>query len=136
MVTPPIRIHHIAFAESEAAVGLSAFTALLGLSVEHSEQAEGFVERMLPVGNCSVQALTATGDGIVQKFITRRGAGLHHIAFEVGDIAAELSRLASAGAELIDETPRLGGMGTRIAFVHPRTFGGVLVELVEEPTGC
>ena len=131
LVRRPIRIHHVAFAESGDSIALQAFTSLLGLEVAHAEQAPGFVERILPVGECSVQSLTASGDGIVERFVSRRGPGLHHIAFEVDDLAAELGRLRTAGAELIDEAPRPGGMGTRIAFLHPRTFGGILVELVE-----
>ena len=131
LVRRPIRIHHIAFAESGDAVALQAFTSLLGLEVTHTEQAPGFVERMIPVGECSLQSLSADGDGVVERFVSRRGPGLHHVAFEVDDLGAELERLRAAGAELIDETPRPGGTGTMIAFLHPRTFGGILVELVE-----
>lgn len=131
LVRHPLRIHHVAFAESGDAVALQAFTTLLGLEVAHSEDAPGFVERMLPIGECSLQSLAATGHGIIERFVDRRGPGLHHIAFEVEDLGAELARLRAAGAELIDDAPRPGGMGTMIAFVHPRTFGGILVELVE-----
>jgi methylmalonyl-CoA/ethylmalonyl-CoA epimerase len=68
----------------------------------------------------------------VQQAVQRRGTGLHHIALQVDDVAAALTELAAAGAQLVDPVPRPGGMGTLIGFVHPRSVGGVLVELVQE----
>lgn len=126
-------IHHVAFAEPAGAIGLRAFTSVLGLSVAHTEHAEGFTERMLPVGDCHLQALEATGDGVVSRSITRRGPGLHHIAFAVKDLDRAMEALREQGIPLIDERPRAGGMDTMIAFVHPRAFAGVLVELVHNP---
>ena len=86
---------------------------------------------MFPVGDSFVQTLEAYGDGVVQRFLDKRGPGLHHVAFEVDGIDAALADLLEQGVRLVDETPRAGGMGTRIAFVHPSAFGGMLVELVE-----
>ena len=80
----------------------------------------------------SVQTLEATGDGVVRRFLDKRGPGLHHIAFEVDAIEPALVDLDGRGVQLIDREARAGGMGTRIAFLHPAAFGGVLVELVEE----
>jgi methylmalonyl-CoA/ethylmalonyl-CoA epimerase len=82
-----------------------------------------------------VQTLEATGEGVVQRFLDRRGPGLHHVAFEVDRIDAAVESLRARGVRLVDEEPRAGGMGTRIAFVHPSAFGGMLVELVELPAG-
>jgi methylmalonyl-CoA/ethylmalonyl-CoA epimerase len=128
------RIHHVAFAEDEGAHLVRRLGELFGLEVGSEEAAPGFVERMLPVGDCWLQALEATGDGVVSRSLAARGPGLHHIAFEVDDLTAVLDHLQRQGVELIDREPRTGGGGHRIAFVHPRSFGGVLVELVESST--
>lgn len=123
-------LHHVAFTEHHTEV-TDALQRLFGLTVAHTEAAEGFTERMLPTGPCYLQALEPTGDGVVQRAVQRRGTGLHHIALQVDDVAAALTELAAAGAQLIDPVPRPGGMGTLIGFVHPRSVGGVLVELVQ-----
>ncbi|MCR1784780.1 VOC family protein [Nocardioides carbamazepini] len=125
------RIHHVAFAEEEGAVLVGRLRELFGLEVDSEESALGFVERMLPVGECHLQALEATGEGVVRSSLARRGPGLHHVAFEVDDLAAVLRHLEDNGVELIDRQPRRGGGGHLIAFAHPRSFGGILVELVE-----
>ena len=123
-------LHHVAFTEHHTEV-TDALQRLFGLKVAHTEPAEGFTERMLPAGKCYLQALQPTGPGVVQQSVQRRGTGLHHIALQVDDVAAALTELAAAGAQLIDPVPRPGGMGTLIGFVHPRSVGGVLVELVQ-----
>jgi methylmalonyl-CoA/ethylmalonyl-CoA epimerase len=110
------------------------------LEVEpHEEEGPGFIERMFSVGGSFVQTLEASGDGVIQRFLDTRGPGLHHVAFEVDGIDAALEYLRGEGVRLVDEEARAGGMGTRIAFVHPSAFGGMLVELVEpasaEPSG-
>ena len=130
-------LHHVAFTEHHTEV-TDALQHLFGLKVAHTEPAEGFTERMLPAGPaapgkpCYLQALQPTGDGVVQRAVQRRGTGLHHIALQVDDVAAALTELSAAGVQLIDPVPRPGGMGTLIGFVHPRSVGGVLVELVQE----
>ena len=126
-------IHHVAFAHDSGEVVVNALTSILGLEVEHVEDGDGFTERMIPAGPCYVQTLEATGPGVVAKFIGKRGSSLHHIAFEVSDIDGAMADLVERGVDLIDTRPRPGGMGTRIAFAHPRSFGGLLVELVEVP---
>ena len=127
----PLRIHHVAFAHTPTSAPHDRFAELLGVAVCHEEVGPGFIERMLPVGDGFVQTLEATGPGVVGKFVTKRGSALHHIAFEVEDIEEHVRRLRSLGVRLIDEHPRPGGMDTMIAFVHPREFDGLLVELVE-----
>ena len=87
---------------------------------------------MYPAGNAYVQTLEAEGDGLVQRFLDRRGPGLHHVAFAVDAIDTALADLDARGVSLIDREARPGGMGTRIAFLRPSATGGVLVELVEE----
>lgn len=101
------------------------------MPVCHQEDGPGFTERMLPVGNGFLQTLEAGGPGVVSKFVDKQGSALHHIALEVEDLDGYLQWLRSKGVRLIDEQPRPGGMGTLIAFIHPREFGGLLVELVE-----
>lgn len=128
-----LRVHHVAFAHREGEQPHAALERLLGLRVTHSEDAGDFTERMIPAGDCYVQLLEATGPGVVQRFLDRRGPALHHIAFAVADLDAALAELREAGARLVDEHARPGGMGTRIAFLHPSEVGGLLVELVEEP---
>lgn len=127
------RLHHVAFAHGQGERPADAFAALLGIGVVSTEEADGFTERMSAVGDCYLQTLESTGPGVVQRFLDRRGSALHHVAFTVDDLDATLAGLSAAGARLVDEQPRPGGMGTRIAFVHPSSFGGLLVELVEEP---
>ena len=88
---------------------------------------------MLPIGESRVELLEPTSDDSpISKFLEKRGGGIHHIAVEVDDIVAALERLKSQGARLIDEAPRLGAEGCLVAFVHPATTGGVLLELVQE----
>jgi methylmalonyl-CoA/ethylmalonyl-CoA epimerase len=127
-------VHHVAFAHDAASPVLDALRELLDLEVAHVEPGAGFIERMLPTGDgCHVQLLEACGPGVVDKFIERRGPALHHLAFAVIGLDELLAELKDRGVRLVDETPRLGGMGTRVAFIHPSVFGGLLVELVEEP---
>jgi len=127
-----IGLHHIAFAHPPGSGTEQALGKFLGLASSHEEQGPGFVEKMLPIStDCYVQLLEATGDGVVTEFVSHRGSALHHIAFEVTNIDAAIAGLRSAGARLVDDKPRPGGLRTRIAFVHPSSFDGLLVELVE-----
>ena len=123
------RLHHVAFAHwGDDAPGQLA--DLLGLPCVAEEHADGFVERMLPAGDSFVQLLEGTGPGVVGRFLERRGPGLHHIALEVSDLDEAVADLIERGVRMVDHTPRPGGMGTQIAFVHPAASGGLLVELV------
>ncbi len=95
---------------------------------------QGVEEAMLPVGGSFVQLLQPLDShSPVGRFLAKRGEGMHHVAFAVADIDAALAHLSEQGARLIDESPRIGGRGARIAFVHPKEFAGTLIELVEHP---
>jgi len=107
---------------------------VLGLRVDSTDEIaeQGVRVAMLAVGETHVELLEAlTPDSPVGKFLTKRGPGIHHIALEVDDIAASLADLKSKGARLIDETPRAGAGGCLVAFVHPSSTDGVLLELVQ-----
>jgi methylmalonyl-CoA epimerase len=89
---------------------------------------------MLPLGESRIELLEPTSDDSpISKFLEKRGGGIHHIAVEVDDIEASLKQLKERGARLIDESPRVGAEGCLVAFVHPGTTGGVLLELVQTP---
>lgn len=124
-------IHHVAFAHGDEGPG-DALATVLGLQCGHAEAADGFREEMFPVGDGALQLLAATGPGVVTTFLERRGPGLHHVALRVDDVAAIIADLAARGVEMVDHVPRMGGAGTMIAFAHPRAFGGMLVEFVED----
>ena len=125
-----VGLHHVAFAHGPGTGPEEALGSVLAVT-PHEESGPGFIERMFPVGRAFVQTLEASGDGVVKRFLDRRGPGLHHVAFEVDGIDEALESLREDGVRLVDEEARSGGMGSRIAFVHPSAFGGVLMELVE-----
>jgi methylmalonyl-CoA/ethylmalonyl-CoA epimerase len=129
-----VKIDHIAIAVKSLDETLATYKAIWELEPDHVDTigTDHITEAMLPIGDAHIQLLEATDDeSTVAKFIERRGEGLHHIAVRVPDIEVALARLKDAGAELIDTEPRIGGGGHRVAFVHPKTTHGVLVELVE-----
>lgn len=129
-----IQIDHVAIAVRSLDDALTTYKDVWKLEPDHIERGETdkITEAMLPIGNVHLQLLEPTDDeSTVAKFIERRGEGLHHIAIRVQDIEAALDELRKAGAELIDAEPRIGGGGHRVAFVHPKTTHGLLVELVE-----
>ena len=106
----------------------------LGLELHEVEVVadQGVRTAMLPLGESRIELLEATGDDTpVGKFLAKRGPGIHHVCVEVADIAAKLAQLKEQGIRLIDEQPRRGAGGMLVAFVHPASTGGVLVELVE-----
>jgi methylmalonyl-CoA/ethylmalonyl-CoA epimerase len=108
--------------------------ARFGLRPSRDASAEGLRIAFLPVGDSQLELLEPTGpDTVVGKFIERRGEGLHHLCFEVNDLQAALTELTRQGVELIDRSPRPGIDG-KVAFIHPRSCGGVLIELVEKPS--
>lgn len=131
-----LNLDHVAVAVHDLEAAIDRHRALYGVGPSSREvvEAQGVEEAMIPAGGSHVQLLAPLGpDTPVGRFLERRGEGLHHIAYAVGDIVAALEHLRAEGAALVDEEPRMGGGGRRIAFVHPRSFGGVLVELVEVP---
>jgi methylmalonyl-CoA/ethylmalonyl-CoA epimerase len=126
-------IHHLGIAVDDLDVAVELYGELFGAQLEGRERLEdqGVDTASLRIGDDHVELLAALGDETpVGKFLASRGPGMHHVAFRVDDVAAELRRLAAEGVELIDETPRSGAFGTTVAFVHPRAAGGVLAELV------
>jgi len=129
-----LKISHIAIAVEDLEAAEKAFETLLGNKVELVEEVPDQKVRigMIPVGESKIELAGPTDpSSTISKFIRRRGEGIHHICFEVENVKSELSRLKAAGFQLIDEQPRLGADGHLIAFIHPRTTGGVLVELSE-----
>ena len=129
-----MKVDHIGIATPKLEEALGFWRDALGLAVVHTEVVEeqGVRVAMLPVGEPRVELLEPTHDeSPVAKFLSKRGPGIHHVAVRVEDIRASLARLKAAGARLIDEEPRTGAGGCLIAFVHPQSSGGVLLELVE-----
>ncbi|HVE93229.1 MAG TPA: methylmalonyl-CoA epimerase [Actinomycetota bacterium] len=129
-----LRVDHIAIAVRSLTDALESFATVWGLEPDRVEtiESDGVVEAMLRVGNSHLQLLSAThADSTVGRFLERRGEGLHHICIRVPDIEAAMARVAERGGELIDQKPRIGGGGHRVAFVHPKSSSGVLIELVE-----
>jgi methylmalonyl-CoA/ethylmalonyl-CoA epimerase len=130
------RIEHIAIAVADLDAAIELYKKVWGLEVEHREVVEdqGVEEAMLPLGETYIQLLAPlSADSTVGRFIERRGGGLHHIAYEVDNIEEALQQLKKEGVSLVDEAPRRGSRGTKVAFVHPRGNMGLLVELVEIP---
>lgn len=126
-------IHHIGVAVSDLDEALSTYERLFGGRLEARERmpSQGAEAAALIVGDSRVELLAATGDDTpVGRFLARRGPGMHHIAYEVRDIASELARLDGEGVELVDAELRPGLYGLQVAFLHPDAVHGVLTELV------
>jgi methylmalonyl-CoA/ethylmalonyl-CoA epimerase len=129
-----LKIDHLGIAINSIEGGKKFWTDVLGLVCEGTETVEPqqVTTAFFPVGESEVELLESTSpDGPVAKYIEKRGQGIQHVAFRVKDIEAALSELKAKGVRLIDETPRRGAGGARIAFLHPKATGGVLVELCE-----
>ena len=130
-----MKINHLGIATKSISEALKFWQDSLGLENVHTEEVEEQKVRvaMLPIGESRVELLEPTSeDSPISKFLEKRGGGIHHIAVEVEDIEASLAKLKAEGARLIDETPRIGAEGCLIAFVHPTTTGGVLLELTQK----
>ena len=130
----PYNIDHVAIAVEDLDRALGEMQRQYGVVPVRRERVEeqGVEEAMIAIGGSQVQLLCPLGpDTPVARFLQRRGEGLHHIAFAVADIEVALAHLAAGGTRLVDERPRIGGSGHRIAFVHPTAFAGTLIELVE-----
>lgn len=129
-----MKINHLGIATKEIDEALKFWGEALGLENIHTEIVEDQKVRvaMLPIGESRVELLEPTSeDSPISKFLEKRGGGIHHIAVEVDDIVAAIAQMKEKGAILIDETPRIGAEGCLIAFVHPKSAGGVLLELVQ-----
>jgi methylmalonyl-CoA epimerase len=127
-------IDHIGVAVEDLEATLEIYNEKFEMAVQYREVVEeqGVEAVLLEIGGGHVELLRPLGpDTPVGKFIEKRGFGMHHVAYRVDDVQAELDRLKALGLELIDETPRIGIRGSTVAFVHPLSAGGVLTELVK-----
>jgi methylmalonyl-CoA/ethylmalonyl-CoA epimerase len=132
------RIDHIGVATEDLDEAIALYRDTLGMPVTHREtvESQGVEAVLLDVGEGHVELLRPLGpDTPVGKYLEKKGPGLHHVAYAVDDIEGVLDNLKEAGIELIDSEPRVGIRDSRVAFVHPRSTGGVLTELVE-PSGA
>jgi methylmalonyl-CoA/ethylmalonyl-CoA epimerase len=132
------RIDHIGVAVEDLDAAIALHEATYGMALVHREivTEQGVEAVLFDVGENHVELLRPlAGDTPVGKFLAARGPGLHHVAYQVPDIEAALEQLKTEGARLIDETPRTGIRGSRVAFVHPKSSGGVLTEIVQPAEG-
>ncbi|HEY7025225.1 MAG TPA: methylmalonyl-CoA epimerase [Candidatus Limnocylindrales bacterium] len=137
LVKGPSKIHHVAVVvrDLDAALNVYRDQLRLPLDVLLPIADDGVRIAFLPVGESNIELVEPTDPGTgVARFLESRGEGFHHVCLEVDDVAAELDRLAANGLELIDRVPRRGAEGP-VAFIHPRSCHGVLVELIEAPGG-
>jgi methylmalonyl-CoA/ethylmalonyl-CoA epimerase len=126
------RLDHIGIAVSNIDEALSFYRDALGLEVEPPEDVEtqGVRAHFIPAGEAALELLEASADDSpIARYVAKRGPGLHHITLRVDDIRAALAQLSARGVRLIDQTPRAGAHGSLVAFVHPSSTHGVLVEL-------
>ena len=132
-----MKLDHIGIATNQLSESLAVWQDALGLAVDSVEEVaeQGVRVMMLPLGDTHVELLEPTsGDSPIGRFLAKRGPGIHHLAVEVPDIRTALADLAKKGARLIDETPRIGAGGCLVAFIHPSSTNGVLLELVQRPS--
>jgi methylmalonyl-CoA/ethylmalonyl-CoA epimerase len=132
------RIDHIGVAVDDLEEAVSLYSERLGMPVQHREtvQEQGVEAVLLGVGESHVELLSPLGpETAVGRFLERNGPGIHHVAYGTDDIESALEGVRAAGLALIDERPRTGIRGSRVAFVHPKSTGGVLTELVEPAEG-
>jgi methylmalonyl-CoA/ethylmalonyl-CoA epimerase len=126
------RIHHIAIAVPDIDAALSFWRDALGLELSHTEEVaeQESLVAFLPTGESEVELVEPTTDASgMARYIAKRGPGMHHVCFEVEDIEGTLARLKEKGVRLINDEPVAGAGGKKVAFVHPESTGGVLVEL-------
>jgi methylmalonyl-CoA/ethylmalonyl-CoA epimerase len=128
------RIDHVGVATEDLEGAIALYEGTLGMPVAHREtvESQGVEAVLLDVGDGHVELLRPLGpDTPVGKYLAKKGPGLHHVAYAVGDIDATLGKLKEAGVELIDAEARTGIRDSRVAFLHPKATGGVLTEIVE-----
>lgn len=126
------RIAHVGIALSSIAEAMPFYREILGLEEAKVSDSDGAKIAAFQAGDALVELLQPDGENTpIGKFISRRGPGIHHICFAVDDIEAALERCRAAGVRLVDEVPRIGAEGKLIAFLHPSSTGGILIELSE-----
>ena len=137
ILAPVVRgLHHVAIAVESLAEARQAYEGALGLASSPVEYVEDQKVNVLVLyaGAQRIELVEpASSESPITNFLAKRGGGIHHLAWKVDDVAAAIARLEKDGVRMIDRAPRPGAHGTRIAFVHPKATGGVLMELVEEP---
>jgi methylmalonyl-CoA epimerase len=129
-----LKLDHVGVVVTDLDEAIARYASLFGMRLTHRAGNEqlGIVAAFLEMGGAELELIAPTrGDSMVSKFIADRGPGLHHLAYAVPDIKKALADAKSQGLELIDEEPRIGLHGVPIAFIHPKSVGGVLTELVE-----
>jgi methylmalonyl-CoA epimerase len=129
-----LRLDHVGVVVTNLDEAIARYASLFGMRVTHLAGNEqlGIVAAFLEMGGAELELIAPTrGDSMVSKFLADRGPGLHHLAYAVPDIKKALADARSQGLELVDEEPRIGLHGVPIAFIHPKSVGGVLTELVE-----
>lgn len=129
-------IDHVAIVVHDLEAAISWYRDVFGATVEHREvvESDGVDEALLRVADSFIQLLTPTrDDSPVAKYLEKRGEGLHHVGYRVADCAVALAAVKASGGRVIDDAPRPGSRGTIVAFVHPKTSFGTLIELVQDP---
>ncbi|HOV94696.1 MAG TPA: methylmalonyl-CoA epimerase [Spirochaetales bacterium] len=129
-----LKLDHVGIAVEKIDASLPVWEGLMGIPLNGTEEVVEQKVRtaFLPIGDSEIELLESTDpEGPIGKFLAARGQGVQHLAFRVDDIDAALAELKAKGVRLIDETPRYGAGGARIAFLHPKATGGVLIELCE-----
>lgn len=129
-------IDHVAIAVNDLEAAVAWYEEAFGATVEHREivESDGVCEALLRVADSYIQLLMPTrSDSPVATYLQRRGEGLHHVGYRVDNCAQALASVKAAGGRVIDDTPRPGSRGTTVAFIHPATSFGTLIELVEVP---
>lgn len=131
-MTASPRVAHIGIAVEDLDAAVAFYRDVLGLEPSAPETADGARIVSLPFGDVQVELLTpASPDGPVARFLAKRGPGIHHVCYRVADLEQALARCRARGYRLVDETPRRGAGGRRIAFLHPKATAGILLELTE-----
>lgn len=131
------RLDHIAIAVPDMEAAIARFVDDLGIELAGREDvpSESTSTAFLPIEGTKIELIhPIAGEGPVAAYLEKRGGGLHHLCFETDDIEGDMARLKSKGYRFLSETPKPGAHGTRVAFIHPKSCGGVLIELAEHPS--
>ncbi|MGB0640774.1 MAG: methylmalonyl-CoA epimerase [Myxococcota bacterium] len=132
-----VRLDHIAIAVPDLQAAITRFADDFGLQLAGTEDVptEHTSTAFLPIEGTQIELIhPMDGQGSVQKFLDKRGGGIHHLCFESDDIDADMKRLTAKGYRFLSDAPKPGAHGTRVAFIHPKSTGGVLIELAEHPS--
>ena len=130
------KINHIGLAVEVLEPVREMYTEILGLPLDHEEMLGELKIAFVPVGETNLELVQSTEpDGVMAKYVAKKGEGIHHIALEVEDIDSAVEELKAKGMTMIDQKPRKGAHGARIAFLHPKATHGVMIELVEPGQG-